>query len=140
MANRITEEPPPRLNELSGAVLDAALEVHRALGPGFPESVYERALASELGLRGLPFERQQRVQVVYKGQVVGVGRVDLLVGECLIVELKAVEELAAVHVAQVLSYLRASGCQLGLLINFNVSLLRHGVRRIVLSGVSAGER
>ena len=102
-------EPDDALDRLARVVVDAALEVHKILGPGFAESVYEEALAVELG------------------------RVDLLVGGELIVELKSVEQLAAVHVAQVISYLKAFDRPLGLLITFNVKLLRSGVRRVVLS-------
>ena len=115
-------------------VVDSALEVHRTLGPGFLESIYEEALAVELGRRAVPFERQVALQVKYKGYCVGEGRVDLLVGGALVVELKSVEALADIHVAQVISYLRAFNRPLGLLINFNVRLLRAGLRRVVLSG------
>src|SRR5687767_5659929 len=126
-------EPDQRLDCLARVVLDSALEVHKILGPGFLESVYEEALAVELTRRAIPFERQVPVSVKYKGYCVGEGRVDLLVGGELIVELKSVEALAAVHVAQVISYLKAFGRPLGLLITFNVKLLRTGVRRVVLS-------
>ncbi|GMV13490.1 MAG: hypothetical protein AMXMBFR56_17140 [Polyangiaceae bacterium] len=131
--DRDPAEPSERLDELARAVVDAALEVHRVLGPGFLESVYEEALAVELQHRGIPFERQVRLLVRYKGQTVGEGRIDLLVGGELVVELKAVEELARVHVAQVISYLKANGRPLALLITFNVPLLRHGIRRIALT-------
>ena len=126
-------EPDARLNELARQVVDAALEVHRVLGPGFAESVYEEALSVELSRRAIPFERQVSLSVKYKGFSVGEGRVDLLVGGELVVELKSVEQLAAVHVAQVLSYLRAFERPLGLLLTFNVRLLRNGIRRVVLS-------
>jgi len=97
------------------------------------ESIYEEALAVELGLRGIPFERQKTIAVDYKGHAVGEGRLDLLVGGCLIVELKAVEAIAPIRVAQVISYLKATGLPLGLLINFNVPLLKNGIQRVVLS-------
>jgi GxxExxY protein len=126
-------EPNQRLDSLARTVVDSALEVHKILGPGFVESVYEEALAVELGRRAIPFERQVPLTVKYKGYSVGEGRVDLLVDGELIVELKSVEVLAAVHVAQVISYLKAFGRPLGLLITFNVKLLRTGVRRVVLS-------
>lgn len=128
-----TVEPDERLDHFARAVVDAALEVHKTLGPGFAESVYEEALAVELGRRAIPFERQVPLTVKYKGFCVGEGRVDLLIGGELIVELKSVEQLAAVHVAQVISYLKAFDRPLGLLITFNVKLLRSGVRRVVLS-------
>ena len=126
-------EPDERLDCLARAVVDAALEVHKLLGPGFAESVYEEALAVELSRRGIAFERQFPLAIKYKGFCVGEGRVDLLVDGDLIVELKSVEQLAAVHVAQVISYLKAFDRPLGLLITFNVKLLRNGVRRVVLS-------
>ena len=126
-------EPDQRTDDLAKAVIGAAIEVHRLLGPGYLESVYEQALAIELELRGLPFERQKTIHVNYKGQAVGEGRLDLLVGGCLIVELKAVDALAPIHTAQVMSYLKTTRLPLALLINFNVPLLKSGVKRIVLT-------
>ena len=118
-------------NEVGYAIIGAAIEVHRALGPGLLEGVYEECLAMELSLRGLRSERQRRLPVVYKGRQVAADlRIDLLVEDQVIVEVKAVENLIPVHSAQLLSYLRLSGKPLGLLINFNVPLLRDGVRRI----------
>jgi GxxExxY protein len=128
-----TEEPGHHLDSLAAQVVDAALDVHRTLGPGFLESVYEEALSVELRLRGIPHCRQAPVTVQYKGVSVGEGRIDLLVDGSLVVELKAVDSLAPIHVAQVLSYLKASRLHLGLLITFNVPQLRRGVRRVVLS-------
>ena len=125
-------EPDDLVNELSAQVVDAALEVHRNLGPGFFESVYEEALAVELHLRKVPFERQVPIGVNYKGFSVGESRLDLLVDKCLVVELKAVEYIAPVHVAQALSYLKASRLTLALLITFNVRILRQGIRRVDL--------
>jgi len=125
-------EPSRELDATAGAVISAALEVHRVLGPGFLESVYEDALAIELNLRSVCFERQKSVSVFYKGQRIGEGRSDFLVENSLIVELKAAERLLPVHQAQVLSYLKATGCRLGLLINFHESQLRQGIRRVVL--------
>jgi len=124
-------EPDPELDRLAHEVIGAAIEVHRVLGPGLLESVYEEALCVELRLRGLPFVRQPPVDLSYKGHPVGKGRLDLLVGGALVVELKAVEALGAVHKAQVISYLRMTGYRLALLINFNVSRLRDGIRRII---------
>jgi GxxExxY protein len=126
-------EPDSRTDELAKTVIGAAIEVHRLLGPGYLESVYEQALVIELELRNLPFERQKAIRVNYKGQEVGEGRLDLLVGGCLIVELKAVDALAPIHTAQLMSYLRAMRLPLGLLINFNVPVLKTGIKRIVLS-------
>lgn len=126
-------EPEERTDALARAVIGAAIEVHRLLGPGYLEEIYGRALQVEFRLRGIPFEAQKTVGVEYKGQAVGEGRLDFLVGGCLVVELKAVEGLAPIHTAQVISYLKATGVVLGLLINFNVVLLKHGLRRIVLT-------
>lgn len=126
-------EPGKELDALAREVIGAAIEVHRHLGPGYLESVYEEALAVELRLRGVVFERQRPIAVAYKGVSVGEGRIDVLVGEKLIVELKAVDSLAPIHTAQVLSYLKATGLKLGLLINFNVPVLKDGVKRVVLS-------
>jgi GxxExxY protein len=117
---------------LTHAVIGAAIEVHRVLGPGFLESVYEEALAIELEQRGIPFERQYAVGVSYKGHPVGEGRLDLFVDRRLIVELKAVEALLPIHTAQILSYLKTIQCRTGLLINFNVPVLKRGIRRLVL--------
>ena len=126
-------EPGVEFNQLTGEVIGAAIEVHRVLGPGLLESVYEEALCVELTLRNVPFVRQPHVELVYKGRPVGKGRLDLLVADKLVVELKAVEALNDVHKAQVISYLKTTGYRLGLLINFNVSVLREGIKRIVSS-------
>lgn len=126
-------EPEAGVDQLAHQVIGAAIEVHKALGPGFLESVYEEALCIELGLRQLPFERQKIMTVAYKGYAVGEGRLDLLVDERLVIELKAVETILPIHTAQVLSYLKATGNHIGLLINFNVPVLKQGVKRIILS-------
>ncbi len=121
-------------NTLSNQIIGAALEVHCQLGPGLLESAYEECLAYELSLREIPFERQKPIPVVYKGIRLDCGfRVDLLVGGLVIVELKAVDLLMPIHQAQVLTYLKLTGCKLGLLINFNVLRLREGIRRVVLN-------
>ncbi len=118
----------------SHAIIGAATEVHRTLGPGFPEAIYEEAVCMELQLRQIPFKRQGDVQVRYKGNIIGSGRIDLRIGDSVIVELKAVGTLASVHIAQVRSYLRATGYQLGMLFNFNVRILKDGGKeRIALS-------
>jgi GxxExxY protein len=124
------------LERVATVVVDSALAVHRALGPGFLESVYEEALTIELEGRSIPFERQVPFAVEYRGRSVGQGRIDLLVDGQLIVELKAVDSFAPIHVAQLISYLRAFRRQLGFLINFNVPLLRTGLRRVVVSGTA----
>ena len=124
-------EPERREDELAHAVIGAAIEVHRQLGPGFLESVYEEALCIELEHRQIPFERQKEISVLYKNHRIGQQRIHLLVGESLIVELKTIEALAEIHKAQVISYLKATHLVLGLLINFNVPILRDGIQRIV---------
>ena len=126
-------EPCERLDWLAYAVIGAALEVHRRLGPGYLESVYEEAMSVELNLRGIPFERQKPVVVFYKGYEIGERRLDFLIDNDLVVELKAVDSLVPVHKAQVISYLKTTRCRLGVLINFNVPLIRDGVWRVVLS-------
>jgi len=118
-------------------VIGAAIEVHRALGPGFLESVYEEALCVELTHLRIPFARQVLVGVKYRGQMVGHARLDLLVADRLVVELKATESLAPVHVAQVLAYLKATDLELGLLMTFNVRVLRNGIKRIVFDHAPA---
>jgi GxxExxY protein len=124
-------EPSTELDELAYAVIGAAIEVHRLLGPGFLESVYEEALCVELTLRGIRFARQLPIGVQYKGQKVGEARLDLVVDDSLVVELKAVDGIAPIHVAQILSYLKATRLRLGLLISFNVTTLRRGVKRVI---------
>jgi len=114
-------------------VVDASFKVHRTLGPGLLESVYEACLCRELSLRGIGFSRQKPVRIEYEGVVLDEGlRIDLLVGEAVLVELKAVERLLSLHEAQLMSYLRLSHIRVGLLINFNVRLFKHGIRRFVL--------
>ncbi|MEW6249675.1 MAG: GxxExxY protein [Planctomycetota bacterium] len=122
---------PEELNQLTRQIIGAAIEVHRVLGPGLLESVYEEALCVELTLRSIPFARQRPVDLVYKGHPVGKGRVDLLVQNAVVVELNAVDMLLEVHAAQLASYLRTTGYRLGLLINFNMALLKDGIRRII---------
>ena len=126
-------EPPVQLDETARAVLSAALEVHRVLGPGFPESVYEGAMAVEFELRGISFERQKPIGVSYKGRAIGEGKLDFFVQNSLIVELKAAEQLLPIHQAKLMSYLKAAKCRLGLLVNFHERLLKDGVRRVVLT-------
>jgi len=121
-------------NELSREIIGAAMEVHKALGPGLLESAYEECLAREFALRGLAFERQVPLPVSYKGVQVDAGyRLDFVVGDLVIVELKAVEGILPVHEAQALTYLKLSGKRLALIINFNVPLLKDGIKRIVLN-------
>ena len=120
------------LNRISEAIIGAAIEVHRALGPGLLESTYEACLAFELAQRGVSVKQQEPLPVVYKDVKLECGyRLDLLVQDAVIVEIKAVDRLAPIHDAQVLSYLKLAGLNLGLLINFNVKVLTNGVRRKV---------
>jgi GxxExxY protein len=120
-------------NSLSHQIIGAAIEVHRQLGPGLLESAYEECLAYELDLGHIPFERQKPVPVVYKQVHLDCGfRLDFLVGDLVVVELKAVDALTPVHEAQVLTYLKLTGCKLGLLLNFNVAIMRDGIKRLVL--------
>lgn len=120
------------LNDITGAIVDAAMKVHTALGPGLLESAYEVCLAHELRSRGLKIVAQWPLPVVYDGVRLDAGyRVDLLVEDRVIVELKAAEALLPIHQAQLLSYLKLSGCKAGLLINFHVLRLKDGIKRIV---------
>ena len=126
------KSPKERINQLSFRVIGLCLEVHRCLGPGLLESVYEEALAHELSLAAIPFVRQYPIPVIYKGVRLDCGfRADLVVEDELIMELKSVSVVSAIHQAQILTYLRLSGRSLGLLINFNVPILKEGIRRIV---------
>jgi GxxExxY protein len=122
-----------RQEELVSQFIDAAIEVHRELGPGYDEAVYENALVVEMDLRKIPYERQKIIEVVYKGVPVGEGRIDLFLGGDVVVELKAVEQLNPKHMAQVISYLKTVKKPLGLLVNFHESLLKKGLRRILYS-------
>jgi GxxExxY protein len=119
--------------ELTQKIIAAAIEVHKQTGPGLLESSYEQCMCRELDLRGILFQRQVELPIVYKGMRLDCGyRIDLLVEDLVIVELKAVEKLAPIHEAQLLTYLRLSGKRVGLLINFNVPVLRDGIIRRVL--------
>jgi GxxExxY protein len=119
-------------DQLSEAIIGAAIEVHRELGPGLLESIYEHCLAQELSALGIPVLRQHKVPVKYKGVQLDLGfRIDLWVDDRIIVEIKAVEARHPVHTAQLLSYLKLTDCRLGLLINFNAETLVKGVKRVV---------
>ena len=124
---------PDERDEMSGAVIRAAIQVHRTLGPGLLESVYECCLAHELRKGGIPFALGVRVPVIYDGvKLDQLFRLDLVVADRLVVELKSVQELHPIHTAQVLTYLRLTGHRNALLLNFNVSRLVEGIRRISL--------
>ncbi len=121
------------LNRITGEVIGAAIEVHRQLGPGFLESSYRECLCRELLLRSIPFEREKPLPLEYKGIHLGCGyRLDLLVADSVVVEVKAIEALAPIPEAQLLTYLRIGGWRLGLLINFNVPVFKNGIRRRIL--------
>ena len=121
-------------DKITEMIIGGAIAVHRALGPGLLESAYEVCLGFELVDRGLSVERQKALPVKYRGVNLDCGyRIDLLVEAIIIIELKAIEKVDPIHKAQLLSYLKLSGCKLGLLINFNVRMLKSGIHRIVLN-------
>lgn len=120
------------MRELSDRIIGAAIEVHRELGPGLLESTYESCLAHELNLQGIKVVRQKKPPIHYKGlEIDEAYRIDLIVEDKIILELKVVDELNDIHLAQILTYLKLSGCSLGYLINFAVPLLKDGLRRVV---------
>jgi len=120
------------INKLSSKIIGAAIEVHKALGPGLLESAYEQCLCHELNLRGLSYERQKLLPVNYKGKNLDCGyRLDIVVEDEIILELKSCEKIEPIHKAQLLTYLKLSGLNLGLLLNFNVTVMKHGIVRIV---------
>ncbi|GLH68504.1 hypothetical protein GETHPA_00370 [Geothrix rubra] len=122
----------PKLEAIGTAIVDAAITVHRELGPGLLESTYEVCLVHELTNRGLSVERQKSLPVMYRGTQIDAGyRLDLLVEGCVVLELKAVDELSRIHYAQLLTYLKLSGHRLGFLINFNAVPMKQGIRRLV---------
>ena len=119
------------INDLTGAIIGAAIEVHKILGPGLLESVYEECLCHELDLREIPYERQKNLPIEYKGATLDTKlRLDVLVDESVIVELKAREKLEPIHEAQLLTHLKLIGVKIGLLINFNVTVLKEGIKRL----------
>lgn len=121
-----------KVNEITKKIIGSAIEVHRVLGPGLLESTYEECLVRELDLQGIQFERQKPLPVTYKGLKLDCGyRLDLLVENAIVVELKSVDALAPIFLAQILTYLRLLEKQVGLLINFNVPALKYGIRRVV---------
>lgn len=125
-----TEKPRDRLTQ---QIIGAAIEVHRHLGPGLLETIYEQCLCWELGERGISYQRQIPISIRYKGHALDIAyRIDLIVAERVLVELKTVERLIPIHQAQLLTYLRLTGLSVGLLVNFNTPLLRDGIKRMVL--------
>ena len=124
---------PVRAENAARASVDAALQVHKALGPGLLESAYEHCLAFEIARRGLAVQRQLALPIVYEGERLDAGyRLDLVIEGTVIIEVKSVDALAPIHDAQVLTYLKLSGLRVGLLMNFNVALFRQGLKRFVL--------
>jgi len=120
------------MNQLSSKIIGAAIEVHKTLGPGLLESAYEECLCHELGIQGLLFEKQKPLSIDYKGKKLDCGyRLDIIVEKAVIIELKSCEKIEPIHKAQLLTYLKLSGINLGLILNFNVSLMRDGIVRIV---------
>jgi GxxExxY protein len=126
-------ELSPEYAALTKNVIGCAIEVHKSLGPGFLENAYEQALKIELSLRGLSYKCQCVYKLDYKGSPIGECRLDLVVEDMLVLELKAVDALHPIHTAQLLSYLKATKLPLGLLINFNVPVLKEGIRRLILT-------
>ena len=127
------------LNKLTEIIISGAIEVHRALGPGLMESAYSECLATEFSVRKIRFEREKPLQIDYKGIKLDCGyRIDFLVSDLVVVELKAVEILLPIHQAQLLTYLKLGGWKLGLLINFHAPLLTKGIKRMVL-GLDASD-
>ena len=132
MLNSATSQLDDKLEALIHRIIGCCIKVHRELGPGLLERIYRRALCIELALAGVPFELERSFPVRYRDHFLCDQRVDLIVAGQVIVELKAIERLAPVHQAQIMSYLRMSGLRVGLLMNFNVAVLPDGLRRIVL--------
>lgn len=122
----------PKVEDSLYKVIGAAIEVHRTLGAGLLEGIYEAALCVELDERGIPYQQQAPIEVTYKGRNLGDMCLDILVDDCLILELKAVERLLPVHMAQTMTYLKLTGIRLGLLMNFNTKILKKGIKRVVL--------
>ncbi|WP_254509445.1 GxxExxY protein [Anatilimnocola floriformis] len=126
------------INDITGDIIGAAIEVHRHLGPGLLESTYQACLCQELTIRNIPFEKQLALPVIYKGMHLDAGyRIDLLVENQVILELKSIEALAPIHFAQLLTYLRLTERRVGLLINFNMVVLKDGVKRLINDPVAA---
>jgi GxxExxY protein len=129
---RVTSPLPDDLEEIVHDTIGSCIAVHEELGPGLLESVYAKAVASELRLRSIPSERERLVPIRYRGEVICHHRLDIFVAERLVLEIKAAERLLPIHTAQVISYLHVTGARVGLPVNFNVALLKQGIRRLVL--------
>ena len=132
MHRRDAENAEMELNKITEDAIGAAIDVHRAIGPGLLESAYEECLCHELQLRNLPFQRQVPLAVEYKGVKLDCGyRLDILIAEVVVIELKSIQRFEPIHEAQLLTYLKLGGWSVGLLINFNVPVLKSGIKRIV---------
>lgn len=131
MLNRAISDLPSDVEDVMTRVIGACIEVHRHLGPGFLESIYHRAMCVELIERGLAFDKEKSVKVLYKGRVLHDARIDLIVESKIVVEIKAVSQLDEIHASQLVSYLKATGLRAGLLANFNGVVMKAGIRRIV---------
>jgi len=131
MLNRTVSTLPADVERVMHEVIGCALEVHRQLGPGFLETIYRKAMCLELTDRGVHFEEEKAIDVLYKGRSIHGQRLDLVAEGKVVLELKAVARLEAIHQSQVVSYLRATGLRAGLLVNFNTALLKDGLKRIV---------
>lgn len=119
-------------NQISAQVVDICIKVHKTLGPGLLESIYEEVICMELANRNIPFERQKEIKAIYEGKVLGIGfRADVIVNKLVIIEIKSVQDLSPVHSKQLLTYLKLTNLKLGLLINFNVELIKNGIHRVV---------
>ena len=129
---RISSNLPDDLESLVRQTIGCCLAVHRELGPGLLESVYPRAIAMELASRGIKYSREKTIPIRYRGILICNQRIDIFVDNRLVLEVKSVERLNPIHVAQVINYLRVTGARVGLLVNFNVPILKQGIRRIVL--------
>lgn len=124
---------PDSVERVASIVVDAGFKVHKTLGPGLLESAYEHCLAHELALRGISPRRQVTLPIIYEGcEIEAAFRIDLLVSDAIVVEIKAVEAMLPIHRSQLLTYLKLSGCRLGFLMNFNVQLFKDGVRRLII--------
>jgi GxxExxY protein len=131
-ANHLNDNNIMDINRLSSNIIGAAIEIHKTLGPGLLESAYEQSICHEMSLRGLSFERQKPLPVIYKGIRLDCGyRLDVVVEKAIVLELKSCEKIEPIHRAQLLTYLKLSGFNLGLLLNFNVTVMRDGIVRIV---------
>jgi GxxExxY protein len=129
---RVASPLPIELERLVKAVIACCLDVHTNMGPGLAENVYAAACCVELELKGIPFEREKLLPISYRGRLLCHQRIDIMVDRSLVIEVKSVERIHPVHLAQTVSYLRLPGVRVGLVINFNVESLRHGIRRVVL--------